>query len=63
MKQWLIIQENNKTHKEKIYKSFDNETEAIKYFDDMTLNRQPQHFQKYSYELHDCYGEIINATL
>lgn len=63
MKQWIITQENKLTHKEKVFKIFYNEDEAVKYFDDLSYKRKPSHFKKYSYELQDCYGEILNCTL
>ena len=63
MKQWLIIRYSNKDYKEKVFKTFNNEVEAVKFFDDLTLNKPLEHFKKFSYELHDCYGEIINATI
>ena len=63
MKQWLIIRYNNKDHIEHIYKIFYDEEEAVKWFDNLTLNKPVNHFKRFSYELHDCYGEIINVTL
>ena len=46
MRQWLIIRYNNKDYKEKVFKTFSNELEAIKYFDDLTLNKPLEHFKK-----------------
>ena len=63
MKQWIVIRYNNKDYNEYIYKIFNSEIEAVKCFDDLTLTKPLTHFKKYSYELHDCYGEIINATI
>ena len=63
MKQWLVIRYNNKDYKEHIYKTFYTEADAVKWFDNLTLTKPITHFKKFSYELHDCYGEIINATL
>lgn len=63
MKQWLVIRYNNKDFEEHIYKTFNNEEEAIKWFDDFTLETPPSHFKEWSYELLDCYGEMLNCTL
>lgn len=63
MKQWLIIRYNNKDFEEHIYKTFNSEEKAVNWFDDFTLNTAQSHFKEYSYELIDCYGEIINCTL
>lgn len=62
MKQWFIVR-YNKDCEEHIYKTFNNEEEAIKWFDDFTLETPLSHFKEWSYELIDCYGEILNCTL
>lgn len=63
MKQWIIIRYNNKDFEERIYKTFNNEDEAIKWFDNFTLETPRSHFKEWSYELLDCYGEMLNCTL
>lgn len=62
---YLIVAINKKTHNEFVYKKYKTENGAIKAFDklceDITLKKG--NLIDFDFELHDCYGEIINATL